>query len=142
MPLAFVKPERTAASASASGGARCVRPGDRICGMHDLKDSGRGVRFMLAAAGGLRTAFVIRHAGQVYGYLNECAHRALELDWMEGEFFDARREFLICAAHGARYDPVSGVCIDGACAGRGLAGLPLEISGDEVRLARDLSVPR
>ena len=141
MPLGFVKPERTPAGASATDGARCVRPGDRICDMHELEDGGRGVRFMLTAADGLRTAFVVRHAGQVYGYLNECAHRALELDWVEGEFFDAYREFLICAVHGARYDPVSGACIDGACAGRGLAGLPLEIAGDEVRLARELSVP-
>ncbi|MHB8346206.1 MAG: Rieske (2Fe-2S) protein [Acidiferrobacterales bacterium] len=126
---------------AATNGTRCMRPGERVCDVQEMTDGGRGVRFMLNVAGELRSAFVVRLAGQVYGYLNECAHRGIELDWVEGEFFDAYRQFLVCASHGARYDPESGACIDGLCAGRSLFGLPLEIVGSEVRLARDLSVP-
>jgi hypothetical protein len=43
----------------------------------------------------------------------------MELDWQAGEFFDFDREFLICATHGALYEPSSGACAGGPCAGRG-----------------------
>ena len=76
--------------------------------------------------GELLPAFVIRYRGAVYGYLNQCAHQSVELDWNEGEFFDKNREFLICAIHGARYDPKNGSCIDGRCAGRGLQTIDVE----------------
>ncbi len=142
MSVDFVKSQQSASNSTGSptaDGARFVRPGELICYAHELADGGRGIRFMLAAAGEARSAFVVRHAGYPYGYLNQCAHRALELDWMEGEFFDAQRRFLICASHGARYDPISGACIDGPCTGRALVRVPLELVGAEIRLGRDLS---
>jgi len=64
-------------------------------------------------------AFAIRYQGEVFAYLNRCSHLGLELDWVEGRFFDADRRWIICAAHGALYDPTSGACAGGACAGRG-----------------------
>ncbi len=105
--------------------------------MHELVDGGRGIRFNLAGAGAILPAFVVRYGGHVYGYLNRCAHRSVELDWTEGEFFDARQQFLVCASHGARFDPVSGACIDGPCAGRGLVAIALETGGGEIRLASE-----
>jgi nitrite reductase/ring-hydroxylating ferredoxin subunit len=53
------------------------------------------------------------------GYLNRCAHIGLELDWTPGRFLDSERRWLICAAHGALYEPASGACAAGPCAGRG-----------------------
>jgi nitrite reductase/ring-hydroxylating ferredoxin subunit len=48
---------------------------------------------------------------------------ALELDWSLGEFFDADGQYLVCATHGALYDPKTGACIGGACRGRPLQAL-------------------
>ena len=87
-----------------------------ICSATDLVDGGRGVRF---EAGG-QPAFVVRHEGRCRAFFNRCAHVPTELDWQSGEFFDSSRLYLICATHGALYDPVSGECLGGRCNGKGL----------------------
>jgi nitrite reductase/ring-hydroxylating ferredoxin subunit len=60
---------------------------------------------------------VVRYHGQVYAYLNRCAHVPIELDWAEGEFFESSGTFLMCATHGAIYVPESGFCAGGPCKG-------------------------
>jgi len=88
-----------------------------VCDADGLLDAGRGVRFALLAWGQPATGFVIRHGGQVYGYLNRCAHVPIELDWREGEFFESGGQYLMCATHGAVYEPGSGKCVGGPCRG-------------------------
>jgi nitrite reductase/ring-hydroxylating ferredoxin subunit len=89
-----------------------------ICSSEALVE-GRALRFAASIAGRAVSAFVVRHRGVVAGYLNRCAHVAMELDWQEGEFFDAEHEFIVCATHGALYDPANGGCVGGPCLGRG-----------------------
>ena len=88
-----------------------------ICASADLVDGGDGVRFEVQLHGRSEPAFVVRHRGRAHAYLNRCAHVPVELDWMPGAFFDAEREMLICATHGATYDPASGHCVRGPCRG-------------------------
>ena len=73
--------------------------------------------------------------GRVYAYLNRCAHKLVELDWQEGEFFDAEYRYLVCATHGALYDPASGVCVSGPCRGAALAAVPVRETDGAVWLA-------
>jgi nitrite reductase/ring-hydroxylating ferredoxin subunit len=91
----------------------------RVCSADDLRDGEDGVRFALTVGGAAATGFVVRHAGAVRGYLNRCAHVAMELDWQPGRFYDADGQWLLCATHGALYEPSSGRCAGGPCAGRG-----------------------
>jgi len=94
-----------------------------ICASGELAEGGDGVRFDLEWEGETVPAFAIRHGGQVYAYLNRCAHIAMELDWKQGKFFDADGEYLICSTHGALYAPGSGACRGGPCRGAKLVGL-------------------
>lgn len=91
----------------------------RVCDAAQLADGGDGVRFTVPGAGGPAAAFAIRHGGRVHAYLNRCAHVGVELDWVEGRFLDGDGRWLICSAHGALYEPSSGACAGGPCAGRG-----------------------
>jgi nitrite reductase/ring-hydroxylating ferredoxin subunit len=91
----------------------------RLCDSADLSEGGRGVRFEVTFRGERTAAFVVRHQGVAVGYLNRCAHVAMELDWQPGEFFEPDGEFLICSTHGALYDPATGECRGGACSGHG-----------------------
>jgi nitrite reductase/ring-hydroxylating ferredoxin subunit len=91
----------------------------RLCPSDSLLERGDGLRFPVVADGYATTGFVVRHAGRVSAFLNQCAHVAMELDWMPGRFFDSDGEYLVCSTHGALYDPGSGRCRGGACAGRG-----------------------
>ena len=97
-----------------------------ICDSQALADGGRGVRFEVQYFGQSTPAFLVRHRGSVRGYLNRCSHVALELDWREGEFFDAGGRDLICSAHGAIYDAAHGVCLGGPCGGAPLVALRIE----------------
>jgi nitrite reductase/ring-hydroxylating ferredoxin subunit len=97
-----------------------------ICDAAALQDSGAGVRFEIEYAGARAPAFVVRHDGRVYGYLNRCAHLAMELDWSEGRFFDFEGRDLICSTHGAVYDAASGRCLGGPCNGSPLVRLVVE----------------
>jgi nitrite reductase/ring-hydroxylating ferredoxin subunit len=97
-----------------------------ICPSSALQDAGRGVRFELEYFGEPAPAFVVRHAGMVHGYLNRCAHVAMELDWQEGVFFDADGRDLLCSTHGAVYDAASGRCLGGPCNRTPLVKLRIE----------------
>lgn len=88
-----------------------------ICDSSALLDNGKGIRFTLENYGKTLPAFVIRFQGRVYAYVNQCAHIPVQLDWMEGEFFDYSKSYLICSTHGATYLPESGRCIAGPCKG-------------------------
>ena len=97
-----------------------------ICESSHLIESGKGIRFTVRHEGEETSAFVVRVNGQAYAYLNRCAHVPVELDWMEGEFFDDSGVYLICSTHGALYIPENGYCIGGPCSGKSLVKLPVE----------------
>jgi len=90
------------------------------------------VRFEVQYFGEAAPAFVIRKNGSVHGYLNRCAHVAMELDWQEGVFFDFEGRDLLCSTHGATYDPASGRCVGGPCNGSPLVKLRVEERGGMV----------
>lgn len=108
----------------------------RICTAADLAEGGDGVRFMVRvndrAAAREIGAFVVRFEGVAHGYLNQCAHVPMELDWQEGKFFESSGLYLMCATHGAFYAPDSGHCVGGPCRGASLVKLRIEERDGEV----------
>lgn len=86
-----------------------------LCNSADLKNSGLAVAFDVMYAGQTCRAFAIRVDGQVAAYLNRCTHVAMEMDYQPDRFFDASGRWLMCATHGATYDPLSGECVGGPC---------------------------
>lgn len=91
-----------------------------ICRSEDVQERGPGFRFALPELGERTTGFVVRYNGEVRAYVNRCAHVPVELDWNEGDFFDVSGEYLICATHGAHYQPQTGYCVMGPCSGKSL----------------------
>ena len=96
-----------------------------ICASQALAERGPGVRFALPELGERISGFVVRYDGKVYGFINQCAHIPVELDWNEGDFFNISKDYLICSTHGAHYEPSSGYCVLGPCKGRSV--VPLNI---------------
>lgn len=95
----------------------------RVCASDELEEGGDGVRFELppARAGGQPVAaFVVRYDGRPRAWLNICRHVPIELDWMPGKFFDVSGLYVVCATHGATYEPDTGHCIAGPCKGASL----------------------
>ncbi len=108
-----------------------------ICASTSLSNGGKGIRFEVTTASGLQSAFVVRHDGKVYAYLNRCEHLGIELDWQPGEFFDDSGLYLVCTTHGAAYQPDTGACIAGPCRGARLTQLAVCEQDGGVYLKRD-----
>jgi nitrite reductase/ring-hydroxylating ferredoxin subunit len=98
----------------------------------DLQERSLGLRFDLPHLGEHATGFVIRFDNKPYAYINQCAHVSVEMDWKEGEFFTPEKDLLICATHGAEYEPDTGFCVNGPCKGKRLQGLRVVEEDDEV----------
>jgi nitrite reductase/ring-hydroxylating ferredoxin subunit len=88
-----------------------------LCNSADLRDGGRAVSFDLIHAGLTCRAFAIRYQGAARAYLNRCTHVAMEMDWQPDRFFDDTGRWLVCATHGATYEPATGTCQGGPCRG-------------------------
>lgn len=109
----------------------------RVCRRDALEDGGTAVSFNVTRGGRELAAFAIAHAGTVHAYVNICPHRGTPLDWQPGEVFDESRLYLICATHGALFEPQSGQCIAGPCQGAYLQKIPVHEDGDYVVLEHD-----
>lgn len=67
--------------------------------------------------------FVVRFEGKLYAYQNQCRHQPLTLDYGDNEFFADDGKLLLCRNHGAVFQPETGKCIAGPCAGASLRKL-------------------
>ena len=108
-----------------------------ICASEALPEGGKGVRFPLATWNGEEKGFVVRHHGRACAYVNQCPHAGTELDWQPGEFFDISGVYLVCATHGALFEPGNGLCIAGPCRGASLRRLEVREIGGEVVLVSE-----
>jgi nitrite reductase/ring-hydroxylating ferredoxin subunit len=107
-----------------------------ICDSAAIIEADVGLRFNLDMGGSEPVAcFAIRFNQQVYAYLNQCMHLPVELDWNHGEFFDKQARYLICATHGALYEPDTGYCVAGPCAGKYMRSLKVVEQDDKVYIS-------
>ena len=75
---------------------------------------------------------LLNYQGSLYAYVNRCPHIGLSLDWVDNQFFSIDGRYLMCANHGATFEPATGECIWGPCVGTALQSVPLEIEADKV----------
>lgn len=108
-----------------------------ICPGEALPEGGKGVRFRLNRLGGEERGFAVRYDGEVRAYVNECPHAFTQLDWNPGEFFDEAGLYLVCATHGAMFEPHTGLCVVGPCRGAALAKLSVREREGAVYLLDD-----
>ncbi len=80
------------------------------------------------------TGFVIRFRGKPYAYVNQCAHVSVELDWKEGDFFNTQKDYIVCATHGAHYQPDTGFCVMGPCKGRRLKSIEVIEQNNQIMI--------
>ena len=88
-----------------------------LCASQALAERGDAWVFDVLLWGRPARAFALRFEGRVVGYLNRCVHVAAEMDWQPGRFLDTQKRWIVCALHGATFEPSDGYCIAGP--GRG-----------------------
>ena len=95
-------------------------------------ERGATKKFYLKCEGNTVEAMLVNYEGDLYAYVNRCRHLSLSLDWVDNHFFTEDKRYLICANHGATYEPTTGECVWGPCFGAFLQGVPLQIAQGKV----------
>jgi len=75
---------------------------------------------------------LVNFDGNLFAYINRCPHTGITLDWVNNQFFSSDKRYVMCATHGAVFEPATGVCIWGPCVGLSLQSVPIEIDGGQV----------
>ena len=76
--------------------------------------------------------FLVNYEGQLYAYVNRCRHVPMTMDWVENQLLTEDGRYIMCATHGACYEPDTGECIFGPPCGKFLNRVPLTTDGDQV----------
>jgi nitrite reductase/ring-hydroxylating ferredoxin subunit len=76
--------------------------------------------------------FVVRWGSQVFGYINECPHGRVNLDWERNQFLDPSGLRLMCGKHGALFEIGTGRCVDGPCQGANLRRVDVSVIDGDV----------
>lgn len=81
--------------------------------------------------------FIVRKNNRFYGYINNCPHTGVNLDWQPHQFLDLDGKFIQCSTHGAKFRIVDGKCIYGPCAGKFLTPVSLVLEHNRIKLAKN-----
>ncbi|WP_040263433.1 Rieske (2Fe-2S) protein [Pseudomonas massiliensis] len=104
----------------------------RLCALADL---GEGVSRGFDPWGvGHDQVFALLHQGQVKVYRNSCPHLDVPLEYRKDRYLSADGAWIICYAHGARFDPANGRCVYGPCLDEHLSALPYRVEDAAVWL--------
>jgi nitrite reductase/ring-hydroxylating ferredoxin subunit len=93
---------------------------------------GQSKKFTLWRGGREFEAMLVNYEGNLHAYINRCPHIGIGLDWVDNQFFTVDHRYLMCANHGAVFEPATGECIWGPCAGTALESVPLAVRGGKI----------
>ncbi|NLQ18279.1 Rieske 2Fe-2S domain-containing protein [Marinomonas sp. M1K-6] len=98
-----------------------------LCHIDDI-DEGATKGFLENAAGH-DLFFVVKKDGQLFAWRNACPHvNGAPMAWRKDAYMDAKKQHVACHAHGALFEPTTGLCIQGPCLGKALEKIPIHIS--------------
>lgn len=106
----------------------------RIARMDELR-AGEGRPFEAWVDGEVRSCVLVRTPNAVVAFVNVCAHRNQPVVVNE-DACDADG-LVECRAHGAKYVPETGECVEGPCVGARLTPVPLVVEDGVVYAVDD-----
>lgn len=106
-------------------------PGVRL-GRLDLIADGAARNFVIQTKSGRFHGFVIRRGQEVYGYVDRCPHAGLPLAHRLDAYLTADGQLITCSWHGALFEPASGQCVGGPCAGQRLTLWPVGVVDGQI----------
>ncbi|HUF43585.1 MAG TPA: Rieske 2Fe-2S domain-containing protein, partial [Verrucomicrobiae bacterium] len=84
----------------------------RVASVGEL-EPGKSKKFTLRRGQRDLEALLVNYDGSHFAYMNRCPHTGITLDWVNNQFFSSDGRYLMCATHGAVFEPPSGECIWG-----------------------------
>jgi nitrite reductase/ring-hydroxylating ferredoxin subunit len=104
----------------------------RLCAEAELEAIGEGrARGFDPRGSGHDSVFVLRYRGALHAWRNACPHiDGAPMAWRKDAYLNAAGTQIVCAAHGAAFEPDTGLCVLGPCVGRRLTPVQLVRRGD------------
>ena len=82
---------------------------------------------------GADTLFAVRHRGRLYAWRDACPHvPGAPMAWRRHQYLNREGSRIVCSAHGAQFDIVSGACTLGPCLGQSLEPVAIACGSDGV----------
>jgi nitrite reductase/ring-hydroxylating ferredoxin subunit len=104
-----------------------------LCRLDEIADqAAKG--FEIARDGETVAIFVVRRGGRALGYVNQCAHLSVPLEWQPDKFLTPDGRHILCSMHGALFQIEDGLCVAGPCLKKSLKSVPLDVYNGEIRL--------
>ncbi len=112
----------------------------RLCHLSELPDG--GARGFDPQRSGQDSVLVLRRGSALRAYVDACPHHGTPMAWRKNAYLNAAGDRIVCAAHGALFDPDTGVCTLGPCLGQALTPLALRVDAQgQVHLATSTDTP-
>ena len=107
-------------------------PEHYVCDLADVDDPGAAEFTAESESDWPFRGMVVRWQGQIYAYANRCPHAGHALNLIGNQFFEPSKQLLICASHGALFEPATGICVGGPCPGKSLQALVCEVRDQKI----------
>ncbi|BFM49087.1 Rieske (2Fe-2S) protein [Marinomonas sp. THO17] len=100
-----------------------------LCHVDDVGE--RETKGFLAGSEGQDLLFLVKIEGELYGWKNSCPHiDGAPMAWKKDAYINSEKTHLTCFAHGALFEPETGLCVQGPCLGKKLE--PVTVYVDEL----------
>jgi nitrite reductase/ring-hydroxylating ferredoxin subunit len=100
----------------------------RLCRIEELPDG--DARGFDPSRLGRDTMLVVRQGSRLYAWRDSCPHiDGVPMPWRKDAYLNAAHDRIVCSAHGALFDIVTGRCTLGPCLGQFLQ--PVRVMVDE-----------
>ncbi len=105
---------------------------DQLCLVSDLASTGAK---SVERSGGQEGLLIVRSGDEIRAYVSRCPHLGVALEFMPDHVLDDSKEFLVCSAHGARFQVEDGLCVRGPCRDDSLESVKVKVEDGAVLLA-------
>ena len=103
--------------------------GTALCPLDEIPEPGaRGFDFRVGEA--VFGGFVVRKAGLVLGYVDQCPHAGWPLAPLPDRYLTRDAERIFCGGHGALFRIEDGLCTSGPCEGDSLEKWPVVVDAE------------
>ena len=102
-----------------------------ICFLEDIPDN-KALSFKISLKNFDPGIIIVRRGNNAHAFVNNCPHANLPLDLIEGKVLARDGYNLLCANHAALFNPETGICLSGPCAGKKLATKTIKIKEGKI----------
>lgn len=98
-----------------------------VCHVDDIEEGAS--KGFLENEAGQDLFFIVKIAGRLYGWRNACPHiNGAPMAWRKDAYMNVKKTHVTCHAHGALFEPTTGLCIQGPCLGQALEEVVVRIN--------------